>query len=247
MARVDKNAKQAAAREEHRRNIRKQPSLERTVETAPQKGEKFLIVCDGKNTEPSYFMQFKGLNTKIKSIEPKGKGTNTITTVEYAEELKNTGKYNDYEVWCVFDADPKPDNPNQLSNFDNAIRKANALEYNTAYSDEAFEYWLLLHFEDHQGGAMPRALYHDKLNGYIRAINPRAAYDANSKIITPEVFDILMGVDEKTGKSRVDLATERAKRNEKRALDNGTWAERGSRTTVYKLVEKLRGHSEDES
>ncbi|MGN6417310.1 MAG: RloB domain-containing protein [Pseudobacter sp.] len=31
-----------------------------------------------------------------------------------------------------------------------------------AYSNQAFEYWLILHFEDHQGGKIDRNDYHKK-------------------------------------------------------------------------------------
>jgi hypothetical protein len=40
------------------RNYRRSPSLERMDGSIPQK-IKLLIICEGKNTEPSYFKQFR--------------------------------------------------------------------------------------------------------------------------------------------------------------------------------------------
>ncbi|WP_394333999.1 RloB domain-containing protein [Chryseolinea serpens] len=49
--------------------------------------------------------------------------------------------------------------------------------FGIAYSNQAFEYWLILHFEDHQGGAMARADYGNKLNRYINPLG--ASYEAD--------------------------------------------------------------------
>jgi len=110
------------------------------------------------------------------------------------------------EVWCVFDKDDFPD-----QDFNQAIVLASAKGFRVAYSNQAFEYWLLLHFNDHQGGALHRNHYADLIN---RAIQPLGAwYDATgSKVITPEFFHLLFGYDAKYRKRRVDLAIERAKR-----------------------------------
>lgn len=54
------------------------------------------------------------------------------------------------EIWCVFDADPKPSNPSQIMNFNSAIMLAEKQKFFVAYSHQAFEYWLLLHMDDHQ-------------------------------------------------------------------------------------------------
>ncbi len=118
----DKKAKQAR---------RPMSSLVRSHETRAAK-EKILIVCEGKNTEPSYFRQFRYAAASIEKLEIIGEGYNTLSLVARAEELAK--KYKGYEVWCVFDADPKPDNPSQLQNFNAAIAKAEKLGFKLAYS-----------------------------------------------------------------------------------------------------------------
>lgn len=191
-----------------------------------------LIVCEGKNTEPSYFNQFK---LKSVEVEPKGDGYSHLSLVMWAQKLAKNRVYE--EVWCVFDADPKPDNPNWAHNFNNAIWAAKKIGYEVGYSHQAFEYWLLLHFDDHQGGSMCRSDYNTRLN---QLINPLGAeFDGNgSKIITPELFALLEGNDDVTGRPRKELAICRAKRIYDQCNHTNPSKEE-SLTTVFELVIKL--------
>jgi hypothetical protein len=234
-----KKEREAANKKRHnegKQRLRIQPLLDRADAQRLQK-EKILIVCEGKNTEPSYFKQFRYATAAIETVEVIGEGYNTLSLVERAEKLRKE-KYPDYEVWCVFDADPEPNNPQQLINFANAIKKADSLGFNTAYSHQAFEYWLILHFEDHQGSPIHRNLYYGKINKYLKAINPKVTYDKDSKFISADIFNILLGTDVKTGKDRQTLAVERAKRIYNN-YDHLNPANEESSTTVFKLVNKL--------
>lgn len=47
------------------------------------------------------------------------------------EAQKKNKKYDN--VWCVFDADPKPDNPNQLKNFNAAIEVAKTMAWSCVF------------------------------------------------------------------------------------------------------------------
>lgn len=114
---------------------------------------------------------------------------------------------------------------------------AEANNFGVAYSNQAFEYWIILHFDDHQGGGMHRDDYDDKINKLLKPFN--LAYDGKkSKVITDDVFELLDGIDEKTQKERKALAIHRAKRNYKK-FDHSNPAEKESSTTVFKLVEEL--------
>lgn len=161
-----------------------------------------------------------------------GAGTNTRSLVRAALKEKQKGKYE--QVWCVFDKDGFP-----LENFDNAIHEAKAAGFKVGWSNQAFEYWLLLHFEDHQGSGMDRKLYTDKLNSYLEKLG--AYYDGEgSKKVTSQLFTILEGLDEQ-GRFRRALAIKRAKRNHQVFLEDGTTpAKSESCTTVYELVEELQ-------
>ncbi|HFA47898.1 MAG TPA: RloB domain-containing protein, partial [Bacteroidetes bacterium] len=97
-------------RKAKRRKRNQEPILERP-EPQKEKKQKLLIVCEGGNTEPSYFKKFKLATATIKAV---GEGYNTITLVDRAVQLSTEEEYN--QVWCVFDKD---DFPNQ--NFNSAI------------------------------------------------------------------------------------------------------------------------------
>jgi len=221
-------------RELLRRERKNEPAFEREK---PIKNEKprMLIVCEGKNTEPSYFRQFRLSSATIEAI---GEGFNTLSLVKRAIEISGKNRYD--KKWVVFDRDPKPDNPSQASDFNEAIKLAKKNGFEVAYSNQAFEYWIILHFNDHQGGPMDRRQYGQKINEWLAIYN--TSYDCeHSKTITDEIFELLDGIDEHTRKERKRLAIIRAKRNYK-LFDHKNPAVEESSTTVYKLVEELLGY-----
>ncbi len=231
----NKRDKQIADKKKHKESLksgrRGEPSLERSEPTKIERPT-ILIVCEGENTEPTYFQQFKLSSATIK---PVGEGYNTISLVKRAIQLSTEKQYE--QVWCVFDADPKPDNPKQAQNFNDAIKLADKKGFGIAYSNQAFEYWIILHFEDHQGGGMNRCDYNHKINSFLRPF--RLGYEGeDSKIITEEIFELLDGIDDKTNKERKALAIYRAKRNYD-LFDHINPAYEESSTTVFRLVEEL--------
>jgi hypothetical protein len=231
----NKRDKQIAAKNKHKESLksgrRREPLLERSEPTKIERPT-ILIVCEGENTEPSYFQQFKLSSATIK---PVGEGYNTISLVKRAIQLSTEKQYE--QVWCVFDADPKPDNSKQAQNFNEAIKLADKKGFGIAYSNQAFEYWIILHFEDHQGGGMDRCDYNRKINSFLRPFGLVYAGD-DSKIITEEIFELLDGIDDKTNKERKELAINRAKRNYD-LFDHINPASEESSTTVFRLVEEL--------
>jgi ElaB/YqjD/DUF883 family membrane-anchored ribosome-binding protein len=116
--------------------------------TVGRRGEtrkRFLIVCEGTETEPNYFASFKNeLKTQaFLKIEPAGMVS--LSVVKKAKRLKDEDSEYD-EVWCVFDRDFKSENKNQ-QNFNEAIEFAKRNNINLAVSNDAFELWFLLHYE----------------------------------------------------------------------------------------------------
>lgn len=219
-----------AEQKDKRNQLRKQRKLEKGLERkSPVLEEKptFLIVCEGRNTEPSYFNNFKLSSAIIKSI---GEGYNTLSLVKRAITLSEKKNYD--QVWCVFDKDDFTD-----ENFNNAILLASKNNIGIAYSNQAFEYWILLHFNNHQGGAIERTRYNMLINKELIPFNLK--YDGKkSKVITDDIFDILEAIDENTGKVRRTLAIERAK-NIYSKLSHEKPAQEESSTTVFKLVEEF--------
>jgi hypothetical protein len=226
----DKKAEQSAAKQKHLKQLkaqrRKEPSLERPVAALTEKPS-ILIVCEGENTEPSYFNQFRIYSAKVKSV---GEGYNTVSLVNRAIVLAQQGNYD--QVWCVFDKDDFNDN-----DYNAAIQIAEVNNFGVAYSNQSFEYWFLLHFNDHQGGGMHRNSYNDKINELLKPFN--VIYDGNgTKLIEDDFFELLEGIDGKTSRKRVELAIIRAERNYD-DFDHKNPAKEESTTTVFKLVREL--------
>lgn len=248
MKMLNKKLKQKQKASEHSKRLAEIKAQRRAsaslIRTAPALKENplYLIYCEGKNTEPSYFKKFKLSTVTIDSF---GEGKNTVSLVERAKQLADEAekKNKKYEkVWCVFDADPKADNPNQLKNFNAAIQKAKKYGFQVAYSNQAFEYWLLLHFDDHQGAAMDRALYGNKLNSYLNKLGVHYDHDGSKKI-SVDFFEALMTIvktdREGINYSRSDIASIRAEKIYNRHNHKNPGKEESS-TTVFRLVNELK-------
>jgi hypothetical protein len=104
----------------------------------------FLIVTEGAKTEPNYFESIRATlpRNTLKHIEVKGVGDNTYRVVEQANAFREEDLRYFSEVWAVFDRDSFP-----ADHFNRAIGRAKTLNIKTAWSNEAFELWYLLHFQ----------------------------------------------------------------------------------------------------
>ena len=108
--------------------------------------QSFLIVCEGECTEPDYFKAFRMTTATIKVV---GQAMNTTSLVAKAISIrdKETAKKRYYDqCWVVFDKDDFPANE-----FNRAIAMAQSNGFRVAYSNQAFEYWFLLHFNLYSG------------------------------------------------------------------------------------------------
>jgi len=84
--------------------------------------------------------------------------------VRRAQEIRNRRAEAGYpfdQVWVVFDRDSFPPD-----DFDNAIAMAEADKIKCAWSNEAFELWYIIHFEDRKS-AMSRDEYQATLTHYL--------------------------------------------------------------------------------
>ncbi len=120
--------------------------------------ERILIVCEGTRTEPEYFRAFRAPSAAVKVV---GTGFNTLSLVQEAHRLSSealrTGSPYD-QVWCVFDRDSFP-----AEQVGAALNLAEKHRIRTAFSNEAFEIWYLLHF-DYVDTAFSRSQYAGKLS-----------------------------------------------------------------------------------
>ncbi len=88
----NKKQEQAAkrkARKEERRQRKRASTLSREEEKENILLPTILIVCEGKNTEPSYFDQFEVTSATVKTT---GDGRNTISLVTQAWQLQEEAK-----------------------------------------------------------------------------------------------------------------------------------------------------------
>lgn len=128
----------------------------------------FLIVCEGEKTEPNYFEAIKrrmksGAGSKVEVV---GAGAHTRDLIDCARNAiakrRAEGLPMYYHVWIVFDKDSfEPDD------FDNAIKTAKSANWHAAWSNEAFELWYLLHFQDVSGGPLPRERMFEMLGEHL--------------------------------------------------------------------------------
>ena len=122
--------------------------------------QRFLIVCEGKKTEPYYFKSFR-VPKAVVAIE--GAAGDPTRLVNSAYKLANEDEYD--QVWCVFDRD---EGAWTAQNFNNALQNAKTYGFHVAYSNECFELWYILHFEFLNTG-LPRSDYEDKLSELLGA------------------------------------------------------------------------------
>ena len=189
----------------------------------------FLIVCEGKKTEPNYFKSFpKKVDNFVFDIECDGGEMNTLKVVETAIKLRNDSIQKYDRVWAVFDRDSFP-----AKNFDNAILKAKANNICCAWSNEAFELWYLLHFQYRNTG-MKRTEYQkaieDEINKIWKNKKKRFKYEKNA----PDMYYVL----QKYGKQ--GQAIKWAEQLTQQYNDE-KFAAQNPRTQVYELVKQLIG------
>ncbi len=196
----------------------------RRINIRPER-ETYFILTHGKNTEPSYFSSFR-----LSNITLKWRPLDPLALVKHIQTINALSKYD--HVWVVFDKDEFTD-----ENFNEAINQARNSGIQVAYSNQAFEYWLLLHFEALNGERMDRKQYGGKLNAILGKFKIEYPFDS-TKLISRGFYDILMSNDPLLGRARVELAIERAEKIYDR-FDHRSPAKEESSTTVHLLVLEL--------
>ena len=168
----------------------------------------FLIICEGVNTEPDYFNAFRLTSANVKAIQK---------AINIKEQERQKGRtYN--QNWVVFDKDDFPEN-----DFNSAILLARQNGFEVAYSNQAFEFWFLLHFNLYQG-ALHRSRYEKMLSTLLGF-----AYTKKTGV-SSKMFNALFPKQEQ--------AINHAKTIMKQ-FDGNNPAQQESSTTVYLLVEEL--------
>ena len=166
-----------ARRGRHRRSQRAETRNYRARRSDRQETiQRFLIVCEGEKTEPSYLGSFRG---PALVLDIRGFGINPRKLVDKALELGEEGEYE--QVWCVFDRDDC-----DVGDFNSALDRARSQEINVAFSNQAFELWYMLHYDFHNT-AIPRQDYRRKLSKSLGR-----EYRKND----PNMYDLLSSLQE---------------------------------------------------
>ena len=210
-----------------RREHKEAKAAKKRKENIREKLVRFLIVCEGTKTEPHYFEALiKNYISTVREVTIEGEGRATVAlvdrTLEIKQELERKNAMSFERVWVVFDKD-------DFGDFNDAIKKANKLGFQSAWTNEAFELWYYLHFEYLDTG-ISREAYIDKLQDVFR----KKMSDDNFKYLkgNPNIYKLLQQY------GREDLAKRFAK--QLRTLYIGSdYAVHKPCTMVDKLVEEL--------
>ncbi len=192
----------------------------------------YLIICEGKQTEPNYFNGLKQeINRKygkkvevlIPNIDIKGTGRNTTDLVKYTQKYVNYSNKVYGQVWVVFDKDDYSD-----EQFNQAIKNC---DYNVAWSNPNFELWLLSHLK-----RVSRTISKDEiLDGLDKEFqkNGLGTYKKNDDKIFEKV----------TKDGKLNTAVKNCEYLEK-LNKNGQASNRNPMTRVYKIVDGLKEYLE---
>jgi RloB-like protein len=200
----------------------------------------FLIVCEDQKTEPAYFEKFRAqIPPQTIYLKPVGTGRSAKGVVEQALRERalleqEAGKEVD-EVWVVFDKDDADRNEATVQNFQDAFEIAGRERIEIAYSNEAFELWLLLHLTDVAADQpMARSLIYEKLQAQIRKTTKFADFEYDHKHPDSKTVDMILEIGNQA------LAIQRA---EKLLAHHGKAApiQANPSTKVHHLVRTLLG------
>lgn len=199
----------------------------------------FLIVTEGKRTEPLYLRGIQKLIqekmggmveiVELPQIDIHGEGCATGKLIEKTDELVSKANVMYQNIWVVFDKD-------DFDDFDQAIKDGQERGYKVAWSNQAFEYWLYLHFH-YSDSALHRDDWNEKLDKIF------AEYqlgDGEYRKNYEDIYDMVNRYD----------GVNTAIRNAKRRMSNYDEeqmkpSEYDPGTTVYKLVEELKRYLDE--
>ena len=213
---------------------RREDRKRRQYEYKNPRANSFLIVTEGKCTEPLYF---QGMQRLIKEklgggvdvveaplIEIHGEGCATGKLIEVTEQLVKDAKIVYQNIWVVFDKD-------DFEDFDQAIMEAARKGYKAAWSNQSFEYWIYLHF-NYSDSALHRDEWNKKLDEIFKQYNlGDGKYQKNYENIY-DMVDTYDGVNLAIKHAKRRMADFNKEKNRPSEYDPGT--------TVYMLAEELK-------
>lgn len=193
----------------------------------------FVILTEGKKTEPNYFAGFKKAIESSGShdviVEIIGVGEATVRLLPFADDFIEQFGLENAEIWLVTDKDDFPDA--QFNELVRQCKKRNDKKHlnnywHCAWSNECFELWFILHFSFYQA-AVSRSEYFRLLNDQFRKLG-LGKYEKNSD----KIFDWLI----QYGNPKLAIAYARKLYEEKKYL---LPSKAKPCTTVFELAAQL--------
>lgn len=196
---------------------------------------RFIILCEGKNTEPAYFAAFRrtfrDALIEVETVAPAGVPyTLAMAAAGMAKSLglspgsrrrRNSFEERD-EVWAVFDRDEHP-------RFEEAVDVCHQSGVGVGRSNPCFEVWLILHEADYDSPGDRHAA-----QAHFEGLRPE--YDGDGAK-TPDCDDLVR---------RVEAAEQRGETLLDRREAEGTPYGPPS-TTVGRLTRSIRAAAEGSS
>lgn len=209
-------------------NKRRKERQKRVSKELKIRAEKWLIVCEGEETEPNYFkrlLDYVNAKTdkKIKyTIEGTGRNTESLVSCidgyfTFVDELKIKEDIPYGKVFAVFDKDSF-----KKGQFNNAIHMSIKKGYIPIWSNECIELWFLLHF-DLLSSNITRNVYFKKL----------------SKILGHEYQKSENHFDMLNTELNLKTAIQNANRLYCELQHISSYADRAPCTTVFKFIEEI--------
>lgn len=189
---------------------------------------RFILFCEGKNTEPAYFSAFqqtwtgvlirveirRGIGVPMTVAEQAVKFAKAEGLTKSSRRKKNLFEEKD-EVWAVFDRDQHPE-------FSKAVDLCQANNVGVARSDPCFELWLILHETDYD-----QPNHHHAIQRELKKLRPE--YDDRKRKI-PDCDDMV---------TRVELAERRGEDQlNRREVEGDPYG--NPSTTVGSLTKAIR-------
>lgn len=179
--------------------------------------ESFLIFCEGE-TEVGYFSSFKKRAKRVT-------GGNALKIVQNAVAYKNAMEKTVDQYWVVFDKDETTDDQ-----FTQAIELAVANDIRVAWSNQAFECWIILHYREFKH-ACHRNAYEVILKQFIPEYKASDKGEEHGRRLHLKTTSLL------------PTALENAKRGHTSFHPDLPDANKQTSTLVYTLVEAILEHS----
>ena len=157
------------------------------VERAQEEVTLFILFCEDGVNEPAYFKSFqKEKKVKVSIVDnQKNSYRNLANAVLYCYQKGlmdlHQGHYNllpgvTSNIWCVYDRDVETINPTLIKAennyiFSTAIQSAELTGLKVAWSNDVFELWILLHFEEVPAGVWQhRRQIYDRLSTILKSL-----------------------------------------------------------------------------